>query len=71
MKGAVLCVPDLWNEAWRTYAMEHRTRPATIGFAIASSPVALLAWVRVSSLHSCVCHCTLNNGLDQVVEKWV
>ena len=26
------------------YAMEHATRPATIGYAVASSPVALLAW---------------------------
>jgi hypothetical protein len=26
------------------YSAEHRTRPATIGYAVASSPVALLAW---------------------------
>ena len=26
------------------YAAQHATRPATIGYAIASSPVALLAW---------------------------
>ena len=26
------------------YAMEHGTRPSTIGFALASSPLALLAW---------------------------
>ena len=27
------------------YAFEHGTRPATIGLALASSPVALLAWI--------------------------
>lgn len=27
------------------YAIEHGTRPATIGLALASSPVALLAWI--------------------------
>ncbi|KAH8078649.1 hypothetical protein HD553DRAFT_143594 [Filobasidium floriforme] len=27
------------------YSAEHRTRPATIGYAVASSPIALLAWV--------------------------
>jgi hypothetical protein len=26
------------------YAQEHGTRPATIGFVLASSPLALLAW---------------------------
>ena len=26
------------------YALEHATRPSTIGFALASSPVALLSW---------------------------
>ena len=26
------------------YALEHSTRPATIGFALSSSPLALLAW---------------------------
>ena len=28
----------------RAYAEEHATRPATIGFVLSSSPVALLAW---------------------------
>lgn len=28
----------------RAYAIEHATRPATIGYAVGSSPVALLAW---------------------------
>lgn len=32
----------------RAYAHEHATKPATIGFAMAASPVAQLAWVGVS-----------------------
>lgn len=27
------------------YALEHATRPSTIGFALASSPLALAAWI--------------------------
>jgi microsomal epoxide hydrolase len=27
------------------YACEHATRPATISFALASSPIALLSWI--------------------------
>jgi hypothetical protein len=39
----------LERSAWfisqgHAYAEEHATKPATIGFALASSPVALLAW---------------------------
>lgn len=26
------------------YAQEHATRPATIGFVLASNPIALLSW---------------------------
>ena len=26
------------------YALEHATRPATIGFVLSSSPLAVLAW---------------------------
>jgi microsomal epoxide hydrolase len=32
----------------RAYAHEHGTKPATIGFVMASSPIAQLAWVGVS-----------------------
>lgn len=34
-----------WVEHGTAYAKEHGTRPATIGFVLASSPLALLAWV--------------------------
>lgn len=35
------------DEFWKTgfgYALEHDTRPGTIGFVLSSSPLALLAW---------------------------
>jgi microsomal epoxide hydrolase len=35
----------IWIETGRAYAMEHGTRPSTIGHALSSSPVALLAWL--------------------------
>ncbi|RMZ86615.1 hypothetical protein DV736_g6159, partial [Chaetothyriales sp. CBS 134916] len=36
---------EQWMATGRAYALEHATRPATIGIALSSSPVALLAWV--------------------------
>lgn len=34
-----------WFAKYATaYSIEHQTRPATIGFTLASSPLALLAW---------------------------
>ena len=34
-----------WQATGTAYAMEHATRPATIGTVLASSPIAVLAWV--------------------------
>lgn len=34
-----------FNNTGSGYALEHATRPATIGFALAASPMALAAWV--------------------------
>lgn len=37
----------------QAYAMEHATRPSTLGIALSSSPIALLAWYAVLlTLHS-------------------
>ena len=33
-----------WEEDGMAYAKEHGTRPSTIGHALSSSPLALLAW---------------------------
>lgn len=34
-----------WRAKGSAYAMEHATRPATIGLVLSASPLALLAWV--------------------------
>ncbi|KAF4997309.1 hypothetical protein FDECE_12126 [Fusarium decemcellulare] len=34
-----------WRQSGMAYAMEHKTRPGTIGLALSSSPLALLAWI--------------------------
>jgi len=33
-----------WRESGMAYAMEHASRPSTIGLVLSSSPLALLAW---------------------------
>lgn len=35
-----------WQQDGLAYALEHGTRPATVGLAISSSPLSLLAWYR-------------------------
>ncbi|KAJ4388752.1 hypothetical protein N0V93_006212 [Gnomoniopsis smithogilvyi] len=34
-----------WRKVGMAYAMEHATRPSTIGLVLSSSPLALLAWI--------------------------
>jgi hypothetical protein len=34
-----------WKATGTAYAMEHGTRPSTIGFILSSNPLALLAWI--------------------------
>ncbi|KAF2470951.1 epoxide hydrolase-like protein [Lindgomyces ingoldianus] len=34
-----------WRQRGTAYAQEHATRPNTIGFALSSSPLALMAWI--------------------------
>lgn len=36
---------NAWKATGSAYAMEHATRPATIGLVLSASPLALLAWV--------------------------
>jgi microsomal epoxide hydrolase len=43
---------DKFFSKGRAYAQEHATKPATIGFAMASSPIAQLAWIGVSCQRS-------------------
>ncbi|KAL3469130.1 Alpha/Beta hydrolase protein [Aspergillus californicus] len=35
---------NAWQQTGFAYALEHGTRPSTVGLAISSSPLALLAW---------------------------
>jgi len=35
---------EAWRETGLAYALEHGTRPSTVGLAISSSPLAMLAW---------------------------
>jgi microsomal epoxide hydrolase len=36
---------EAWKATGSAYAMEHATKPATIGFVLRSNPLALLAWI--------------------------
>ncbi|KAJ6104879.1 alpha/beta-hydrolase [Penicillium sp. IBT 16267x] len=36
---------EAWRQTGLAYALEHGTRPATVGLAISSSPLAMLAWI--------------------------
>jgi microsomal epoxide hydrolase len=52
-----------WMTHGSAYTTEHRTRPATIGFALSASPLALLAWYKkreISNLTSSHCSEVLN-----------
>ncbi|KAI1733656.1 Alpha/Beta hydrolase protein [Xylaria scruposa] len=36
---------ETWRQTGLAYALEHGTRPATVGLAISASPLAMLAWI--------------------------
>lgn len=52
------------------YAMEHGTRPATIGLVLASSPLALLAWIGEKFLQWTDTSPPLDDILDSVTLYW-
>lgn len=52
------------------YAMEHGTRPATIGLVLSSSPLALLAWIGEKFLDWCEQPPALETILDAVSLYW-
>jgi hypothetical protein len=35
---------EAWRQTGLAYALVHGTRPSTVGLAISSNPLALLAW---------------------------
>ena len=42
---------EVWRATGTAYALEHATKPSTIGFVLSSSPVALLAWYAATDLN--------------------
>ncbi|KAI0856214.1 Alpha/Beta hydrolase protein [Xylaria cubensis] len=36
---------ETWRQTGLAYALEHGTRPATVGLAISASPLSMLAWI--------------------------
>ncbi|KIX08631.1 uncharacterized protein Z518_03288 [Rhinocladiella mackenziei CBS 650.93] len=53
------------------YAIEHSTRPATIGFALSASPLALLAWVGEKFLKWTDKPPSLDQILESVTLYWL
>lgn len=53
------------------YAMEHATRPSTIGFVLSSSPIALLAWIGEKFMDWTDDEPSLDTVLESVTLYWV
>lgn len=52
---------ELFRTTGMAYAMEHATRPSTIGLVLSSSPLALLSWFVIFDLSYPVSHAGTNN----------
>lgn len=50
------------------YAVEHGTRPGTIGLVLSSSPIALLAWYNTTE--NCICIYTNTCRVGEKYQKW-
>ena len=59
-----------FGERASAYALEHGTRPATIGFVLSSSPVALFAWIAEKFLTWTDETPPLDEILDSVTLYW-
>ena len=53
------------------YALEHATRPSTIGFVLASNPVSLLAWIGEKFLDWSDVSPPINTILESVTLYWL
>lgn len=60
-----------FSETGNAYAKEHGTRPATIGFALSSSPLALLSWIGEKFLEWTDEDPTMDQILDSVTLYWL
>lgn len=59
-----------FSERASAYALEHGTRPATIGFVLQSSPLALLAWIAEKFITWTDTTPDLDEILDSVTLYW-
>lgn len=60
-----------WKATGTAYAMEHATKPATIGAVLASNPVALLAWIGEKFLDWTDRDPSIQNILEHVTLYWL
>jgi microsomal epoxide hydrolase len=59
-----------FQQTGQAYAHEHATRPATIGFAVVSSPLALAAWWVLSLFQSMVWRWGLSRIGEKIIDSW-
>lgn len=59
-----------FSERASAYALEHGTRPATIGFVLSASPVALLAWIAEKFITWTDTTPPLEDILDSITLYW-
>lgn len=59
---------NLFKEKGWSYASEHTTKPATIAWTVASSPMSLLAWVSGLQSHSTLASIWLM-AKDELVDR--
>ena len=60
-----------FGKTGNAYALEHATRPATIGFVLSSSPLALLAWIGEKFLDWTDATPSLDQILEAVTLYWL
>ncbi|KIW47661.1 uncharacterized protein PV06_00334 [Exophiala oligosperma] len=62
---------ESWKATETAYALEHATKPSTIGFALSSSPLALLSWIGEKFLAWVDSPLPLNTILESVSLYWL
>ncbi|ETN42813.1 uncharacterized protein HMPREF1541_01971 [Cyphellophora europaea CBS 101466] len=62
---------DEWKATGTAYAMEHATKPATIGFVLSSNPLATLAWIGEKFLDWTDEDPSINTILESVTLYWL
>jgi len=62
---------NAFNETGSAYALEHATRPSTIGIVLSSSPLALLAWIGEKFLEWSDEDPSLDTILESITLYWL